>query len=536
MSSFQFSHGGYPRSEGAKGMRALDVRGPFAYMFPNLANDSNSLLPVSNNTAAQLSALAQAMSEPSDTAGANSNIPPVYTYWGQFIDHDVTVANQSALPGGGDILDDGFAPIAPDVIASSVVNGRRAIFDLDSVYGDGPGTDALGNPTEAQELGFYLDDGVRLRVGTVSSGPGEVPNAHLGLDRDLPRNGGGQRAEAGERFPLIGDTRNDENTIVAQFHLGWIRFHNAVADWVEANENKTGDELFQRARSIVRNTYQWLVLHDYLKAVTMYGTVDRVLYGGNRFYDPGSIPGLPMMPLEFAVAAYRFGHSMVRSEYDFNVNFGRENTLATFAQMFQFTGRGGMFGLPTLPHNWIADWERLTNHGSSDPNRFARKIDTHLSFELANMQNELPRDGEPSLNAMQSSIIVHLAQRNLLRGYQFSIPTGQAIADAMGITPLTADEMQVGNSAAVNDALAAGGFLDKTPLWYYILKEGEVHANGNSLGQLGSEIIVETIVGLMRTDPGNVVNSGWTPEQGVKFPEGTPVVTIRDVFRFAGVM
>ncbi len=67
--------------------------------------------------------------------------------------------------------------------------------------------------------------------------------------------------------------------------------------------------------------YQWLVVNDYLRTVTLPGVVDKVLLGGNKVFRPGD--GQVYMPLEFSMAAYRLGHSMVRGFYDYNRNFGR---------------------------------------------------------------------------------------------------------------------------------------------------------------------------------------------------------------------
>ena len=104
--------------------------------------------------------------------------------------------------------------------------------------------------------------------------------------------------------------------------------------------------------------------------------------------------------------------------------------------------------------------------------------------------------------------------------------------------PLTGEELQRGNSEAVNAALTEGGFLEATPLWFYILKEAEVRANGNSQGEVGSRIVVETLIGQLREDPESYLNrdGGWSPEQGVLLPDDEPIVTIKDLFRFAGLL
>jgi len=112
------------------------------------------------------------------------------------------------------------------------------------------------------------------------------------------------------------------------------------------------------------------------------------------------------------------------------------------------------------------------------------------------------------------------------------------VAAALGVEPLTEGELLQGNSAAVNDALTGGGFIQHTPLWFYLLKEAEVRANGNSLGEAGSRIVAETLIGQLRYDPDSYLNvaGGWNPAQGVLLPGGDPIVTIKDLFRFAGVL
>ena len=206
--------------------------------------------------------------------------------------------------------------------------------------------------------------------------------------------------------PLIGDGRNDENLIVAQFHVAFLRFHNAVVEWVLNNAPYPQDdrELFERARDLVRWHYQWLVGHDYLRTVTLPGVVDKVLLGGNRHFGPRD--GEVYMPLEFSVAAYRFGHSMVRGFYDYNRNFGRKDggpgaviPFAPFRLVFAVTGsarpepfNGG--GTLTLPFNWVIEWNRFVAKGDSLPDHFARKIDTQLTPPLFDMINQISADAE----------------------------------------------------------------------------------------------------------------------------------------------
>jgi hypothetical protein len=447
------------------------------------------------------------------------------------------------------------------------------------VYGDGPAF----IDSRSTDAGFY--DGLRFRIGKNADGAG-IPGIKVppegDLDRDLPRIGplldaGAISAaiftEEEKNDPnfrtraFIGDARNDENLLVAQFHLGVLKFHNRVVDQIDAHPHAFGlrrrahDVLrFERARQLTRWHYQWLVVNDWLKTITLSGIADKILLGGPKHYALRKHE--LFMPLEYSVAAFRFGHSMVRGAYDHNRNFGKNNggpgavlDFADFDQLFLFTGNGftrdpndpsksirnPFRGQPTLPFNWIIEWDRFTDKGSADPTHFARKIDTRLVPPLTQMVNEgtakaLQDDANP-LNKGLRGLLRFLAQRNLLRGYLLSIPTGQSVAQIMDVAPLTESELRQNNSEAVNLALEQGGFLQHTPLWYYVLKEAEVRANGNSLGELGSRIVCETILGLLINDRNSYLNAhgGWDPSRGVKFDDGDLIVTIRDFLRFARV-
>ena len=166
------------------------------------------------------------------------------------------------------------------------------------------------------------------------------------------------------------------------------------------------------------------------------------------------------MPLEHSVAAYRFGHSMVRAQYDHNENFGRNldgsekspPVRATFAQLFQFTGNDviqgadaqpGEFAFATLPDNWPIRWTRFTDRDLAFPDRFARKIDTHLSPPLTDLSNE---GNGPQIQTCASGGSSSASRSAICCAATGSAcPTGQAVASALGVKPLTAAELLDGD-------------------------------------------------------------------------------------------
>ena len=225
-------------------------------------------------------------------------------------------------------------------------------------------------------------------------------------------------------------------------------------------------------------------------------------------------------------------------------------------QLFEFTGRftgrspedhGEPFepapphgGTPTLPSNWIIEWERWDGR-SPEPGRVARKIDTRVNPPLDRMINEGNEEEETRVR----KLLKHLARRNLRRGYQLSLPTGQAVARELEVKALSREELSTGNSERMNDVLEQGGFFERTPLWFYVLKEAEVREQGERLGEVGSRLVAETIIGVLTVDPESYLTkeTSWdpskkTPDAGgpLHLPDGRTISKIGDLLEFAGVL
>ena len=488
--------------------------------------DPDALLPSDSpaDVIAALTRLAEAMIEDSDTDTGNSTIPPVYTYWGQFIDHDITAgtdrpgAEANALFSADILSENGFVPVKPEIVIgpNGIQNLRLPELDLDCVYGGDPLLDEIFN------LGFFEDDRLRLKTGAnIELSPDLTSNPDLpsGLNRDLPRK---------NRRALIADDRNDENLIVAQFHTAFLHFHNTV---VKAMPGQS----FAKVSEIVRWHYQWLIVNDFLPTLCKPAVVKKVLDGEINFFDSSTTR---FMPLEFSVAGFRFGHSMIRAEYDFNKNFNPAVPInppatgrGTFDWFFRFSGlKGNLEGLPQVPNNWIIEWDRFTDKNSTDKIRFARKIDTNLAAPLTKIPPDSAVTVEQATPGL-TDIANHLAKRNLLRAYLLSIPTGQHVAKHLGVTPLTSAELIPQDKPNVKDVLESSGFGERTPLWYYILREAE-REGGNSLGELGSRLVAGTLIGLLKSDRSSYLNANeeWRP---TLFEGARP--GIMDLFKFAGV-
>jgi Animal haem peroxidase len=471
----------------------------FGFLFPELQQNPNNLLPQSGATRNALVELGRAMLDDDPTSDEDTDIPAAYTYFGQFVDHDITLDLESAeLP---ELVDPDLVPLSLEQIENDLQNARTATLELDSVY---------GLPAERDP-----QNGRKMRLGTVSEFVSRPP----GKDdfNDVPREGRSSDPEH-DRAALIGDARNDENTIIAQLHVAFLRAHNQLVD---------GGRTFGAARRVLRKHYQHIVLHDFLKRIADPQVVDQTIQQ-NRVYLPD--PGNTFMPLEFSVAAYRFGHSMVRAEYDFNLNF----LPADLGLLFTFTALSGQLGeFDTLPENWIIQWPNFVD--VDEPATRTRRIDTKLVeplFTLPDLRGR-PRQGDRA----------RLAVRNLLRGYLLRLPTGQAVARALrqklsGVRDIPVlGPNRIRNAAASPDQvqkLEAGGFLERTPLWYYILAEAALLEEGQRLGPVGSTIVAEVLVGLIRRSENSILRTGdFQPT----LPSAQPgTFTLTDLLRVARVL
>ncbi len=315
-------------------------QGKFRYYFPYAEG-----LPQQADMPELLDKLADSMVEaPGDASAANSTtIPPVFTYFGQFIDHDITA--NTDRDNAISIIDGAIKPLDRAEVTDKLFNLRDGSMGLDSLYGDATGQGAFAqklaglmrfpgnqakmrlalpaaiggrppkpatdNATDLLRLGFLIRNNL-LTVAELKALPAPLRDVFVNPATDEPNL---SRA-------IIGDARNDENLLIAQLQVLFLRLHNKLAD-------ATGGRSFEKARRLTRWHYQWLVVNSYLATVCDPAIVQEVksmeapLYAAFFAQHGSSGPKMPM-PLEFSVAGFRFGHSMVRSSYDHNRVFGEK--------------------------------------------------------------------------------------------------------------------------------------------------------------------------------------------------------------------
>jgi hypothetical protein len=495
----------------------------------------------------------------------NILVPAGYTYLGQFIDHDLTFDSTSSLNSS----------------SSSPTNLRTPRFDLDCLYGDGPGAQP------------YLYDGDKLLLKDEPST--SEPTDPAG--QDLLRNPIGRA--------IIGDKRNDENSIVSQIQLAFVKYHNAVVDKLECDPDSwsNSNSLFESARNEVRWAYQKIIVEDFLPRIIA-NDVLQDLQGGDPderkdrylLYTEEKRDNLPR---EFVAAAYRFGHSGVRSGY--RMNSGIKNRFNIFPSSDDPTptaGADSLLGFDPVTNNQVIDsWGRFfpetlpgelplecrETAADDTPNgrerlQFAYKIDSTLVDPLGVLPRKQVAGEETTQEAIAQSGPLpdevaepprpSLALLNLLRGNAYKIHSGQVYAQllkdsGLDFTPIdtrhlvTRQAFDVDGETFFKFVPIPDALQGDTPLWFYILAEAqaplvdEIQSRGQldmfeesfllndpvgvstQLRGVGGRIVAEVFYGLLDSDSESYINAApahWRPLLG-----GEGDIIFRNLLKFADI-
>jgi hypothetical protein len=212
------------------------------------------------------------------------------------------------------------------------------------------------------------------------------------------------------------------------------------------------------------------------------GLAAELLAGDRRHYRPAS--GATWIPLEFADAAYRYGHSQIRERY-------RVNRDAEPVPLFP-----DLLGFRPVQAALAVDWSCLVDLPGRPPAQRARRIDGRLAGSLIRLPEALSGVGP-------DDEFGSLAIRDLQRGQGVGLPSGEAVARRLGVEPLHPDEV----------GLARAGWELETPLWLYVLKEAEHRGGGERLGPVGGRIVGEVLVGVVDADGESfrAVDPSWQP-------------------------
>jgi hypothetical protein len=356
------------------------------------------------------------------------------------------------------------SPLGHRADPDQIRNFRTPRANLEGVYGAGP----IGSPYL-----YEKDDPAKLLLGKGG--------------RDVPRNH--------EGIALLGDPRNDVHLFMSQMQVAFIRTHNRLVDRLREDGVEEA-EVFEDARQSATWHYQWVVLREFLPLLVGPELGAELLEGGGTLYRHGEEP---YIPFEFADAAYRYGHSQIRDAYLVNPDFG---PVPVFPDLM---------GFAPVPAERAIDWSLQFDFSGKPPAQRAKKIDGRLPSSLIALPHQITGEEDGSEYAS-------LATRDLERGQAVGLPSGEAVAHAIGAEPLSSDQL----------GLAEHGWTGETPLWLYVLKEAEALHEGDWLGPVGGRIVGEVLVGIIDADPESFrsADPSWTPTLPAHEPSRFGIVDI----------
>src|SRR3954470_14699579 len=434
----------------------------------------------------------------------NPRIPSGYTYLLQFVAHDLV---HSAIPLS-----------VAGTLGAGTTNARRKPLQLETLFGSGPVSSpfvyALDAPTDDRRTKLRLGR-MRWKDKSVEAGCpfrdiARAPAENVtGIDRSIA----GHRVALTEA--LVADPRNDDHAIMSQLTALFALLHNGLIDLVREREPATGHNArlgaayarFLSARGAVTAIYHNILRKDLMRRV-LHPAIYAAYCGANPdFIDRRADSGAGddwQIPIEFSHGAFRFGHAMVRPEYQINdySNHDLNNTL-------EKNSINDPANMP-LDDTWIVRWSRFFEIDGSRPN-FSRRIGPYLSDGLGNDQ---------IFPAFDETDRVGLLYRDLF---------GAAIAGMWSVDALIAEiavrrphfinmsrlladrAWRVGQirewlaSAPVYGGLTAEGIetlCNDPPLPFFILFEAmhQRETPGMCLGPLGSVIVSEVIFGALHRE------------------------------------
>jgi hypothetical protein len=361
----------------------------------------------------------------------DSRVEAGWPFFGQYIAHDLT-ADRSPLRAHGDV--------------AALRNMRSPRANLESLYGGGP----AGSPYL-----YRRDDPAKL----------------LEHEGDLPRNQ--------EGTALVGDPRNDVHVFMSQMQVRFIGAHNLIVDRLREDAASESD-LFDEARRALTWHYQWLIVNEFLPGLVGTELIEEVARYGSRLDRP---VGDPYIPLEFADAAFRYGHSQIRQLY-------RLQQDGPLYPVFP-----DLMGLSPVGDRRV-DWSNLFDVPGKAPAQRAKPIDGLLPRSLIELPGAIT-------GVVDDAAYRSLAARDLERGEGTGLPSGEAVAQLIGAEVLSEHELD----------LARHGWRGETPLWLYILRESSTRHDGDQLGEVGGRIVAEVLHGLLVSDPESYLSldPDWTP-------------------------
>jgi peroxidase len=234
-----------------------------------------------------------------------------------------------------------------------------------------------------------------------------------------------------------GDSRTSQNMMLVSIHTVWLREHNKIAQQLkQLNPTWTDENLFQETRRILTALYQNIIYSEWLPNL-----VGQQLYDANelRPLTDGFFLGYdanvnPHLAAEFSTAAFRFGHSMIRSTLSKSDKLLKEISNVTLNDIVLRSGEAFVNGgLDSICRGLLVD------PGTS--------FDTHFTDQLQNHLFESDAAGVQTHHFSLSAI-------NIMRGRDHGLPPYNEFRKFVGLKEAKSFADLTETNAQTRDELA----------------------------------------------------------------------------------
>ncbi|MCA8928830.1 MAG: hypothetical protein KDC18_12235 [Alphaproteobacteria bacterium] len=440
---------------------------------------------------------------------ANNSIPAGYTYLAQLVGHDLVNTALSSYELTG--------------VERPIWNTRPASLGLETILAHGPSTarGAFGAHPRSEAEAGHAAACLRLepaREGAELTGP----------LRDLPRT----KRQSGARdavASLCVDPRNDTNAVLSQLTVAFSLFYNMILAAL-ARIDRQGqlkippefgtqptaafqfDEAYRLtvvstlARHVVAHVYRRIIRCDLMNRLLNRNVYNFYSSEYDNFIDKSAHTGT--VTYEFAHAAGRIGHAMVRPEYKFRHN---QNSIFTLEESLSRSPIRGHFHLP-LTKNWLVDWglffpftcplskeiKPAVNASAKIRPHATLVMSTKLSIETTKSAYQHYLNSLLGLDFMRGNVaelrsVASIADIIVQRGPSRITENSNLLRCEELRKRKIGDWLQAAPGGSLLDTDEANCIASDPPLLFYILLEADIEAKGERLGTLGSVVVAETI-------------------------------------------
>ncbi|MBU2583164.1 MAG: peroxidase [Alphaproteobacteria bacterium] len=386
----------------------------------------------------------------------------LFIFFGQYIDHDLDLVFEDPAAGH----------MSTTVPVGDPAFPPGSILELDrSMVVSGTGTGAIARE-HANQITSFLDasnvyGSSQATTNVLRDGAYMITNANGGAATvaDIEAEHGAGSADGlyignPATAHVMGDIRSDENIALTSMHQIWMREHNYQVDRLrDLDPTLTDEEAFQMARIIVEAEYQKVIYEEWLPEL-----IGQSLPGYNGYRNDVD----PTISNEFAGAGFRFGHTMLPTEFERLAEDGTvTEQLGLFDAFFQPHKLDLNGGVAALVRGLAADT--------------ASEFDAKIIDDVRNL-------------LFGPNSFRDLATLNIMRGRDQGVTTlNDFRADfnnSPALLPYTSFSQLTSDTVLANALSAAyGGDINKVDLWVGILAEDKV--GGLQVGETLQAILVD---------------------------------------------